>query len=274
MCDLSAKEIFDLFHKEATKRFGQNFLFNESVNRKIVSFAGSLTSKIVAEVGPGPGGLTLEILKQDIKKLYVIEYDKYWAEIWRQLQPRFNKKLEVIECDALTFDMTNISPQVIISNLPYNISTQLLFKWMPRFDMFEKLILMFQKEVAERICASCGTKAYGKLSVLAQWKSRVEKKFSLKPGNFMPPPKVESTVVEFIPFSQKHNNADFRLFSRFLTDIFAHRRKVAAKSIGKYCESPEEVLEKLGFAYWTRADEISVNSYLKMFNLIFSKSIS
>ena len=262
---ISAKKIFDEFYRKTSKRFGQNFLFNESINRKIVSSAGDLSSKVVAEVGPGPGGLTLEILKQDVKHIYVIEYDKHWAETWRQLQHLFGGKLEVIECDALKFDMKNISPQIIISNLPYNISTQLLCKWLPEFDLYEKLLLMFQKEVAERLYATHGTKAYGKLSVLAQWKSKVTKKFDLEPGSFTPPPKVKSTVVEFVPFKEVPKDIDFKMFSNFLTDIFAHRRKMVEKSMQKYFDNPESILRQFGYDKNTRAEDISVDDYLNMF---------
>lgn len=265
MPDISAKKIFDEFFRKTSKRFGQNFLFNESINRKIVSAAGDLRSKVIAEVGPGPGGLTLEILKQDIKCLYIIEYDKHWAETWRQLQHLFDGKLEVIECDALKFDMKNISPQIIISNLPYNISTQLLFKWLPEFDCYERLLLMFQKEVAERIYAPHKTKAYGKLSILTQWKSKITKKFDLEPGSFTPPPKVKSTVVEFVPFKKVSENIDFQIFSNFLTDIFAQRRKMVTKAMQKYFGAPEEILRQLGYDYQTRAEDISVEDYLKMF---------
>lgn len=272
MSDLSAKEVFSKFYRGTSKRFGQNFLFNESINKKIVSAAGDLSAKIVAEIGPGPGGLTLEILKRDIKKLYILEYDRHWINVWNELSANFGGKLEVIDCDALKFDMSSIRPQIIISNLPYNISTQLLFKWLPDFDTYERLILMFQKEVAERIYAEHGTKSYGKLSVLAQWKSQVKKKFDLEPGSFTPPPKVKSTVVEFIPFSKKQidENIDFQKFSAFLTDIFSHRRKIVTKSMKKYFQDPAEVLEKFGYNANTRAEDISVECYLQIFSSIFA----
>ncbi|MBR1734465.1 MAG: ribosomal RNA small subunit methyltransferase A, partial [Alphaproteobacteria bacterium] len=268
--ELSAKDIFNKYYSETKKRFGQNFLFNSSLNKKIVSLAGSLDSKIIAEIGPGPGGLTLEILKQNIKKLYILEYDKHWITVWKELQPLFNNKLEIIECDALKFDISAISPQIIISNLPYNISTQLLFKWLPNFKLFDKLILMFQKEVAERICAKNKTKAYGKLSVLAQWKSSATKKFDLEPGCFTPPPKIKSSVVEFIPYSEKiyDPKIDFQLFSNFLTNIFAHRRKIVIKPMRKYFEQPENIIKQLGYNETTRAEDISVSDYIKIFNSI------
>lgn len=274
--ELSAKWIFDNFYRRTSKKFGQNFLFNESVNAKIVNCAGDLNGKVVVEIGPGPGGLTLEILKQKVKKLYVVEYDRHWAETWRNLQSRFEKdKLQIIECDALTFDMKKIAPQVIISNLPYNISTQLLFKWLPEFNEFEKLILMFQKEVAERIYAKEKTKAYGKLSVLSQWKSRVAKKFDLEPGSFSPPPKVKSTVLEFTPFSLQelsYSELNFDFFSIFLGDVFMHRRKTVTKALSKYFSDPESVLKNLGYTLQTRPEEISTADFLKIGSMLNSHS--
>ena len=258
---LTAKKIFDSFQNKTTKKFGQNFLFDRNINRKIIASAGDLTDKVVMEVGPGPGGLTLEILQHPIKKLYIIEIDKRWAEAWRELSYLFDGKLEVIEKDALRFDEEEISPQVIISNLPYNISTVLLTKWLEKFDQFEKLVLMFQKEVADRLYAKPCTKSYGKLSVLTQWKSEVTKMFDLDPGCFTPPPKVKSTVVKFVP---KNTVGDYKLFSSVLNDAFLHRRKLLAKTLRKYSENIEEILQNLGYSKLVRAEEISVDDFQKM----------
>ena len=258
---LSAKRIFDTFQNKAAKRFGQNFLFDTKINHKIVSSAGDLTDKVVMEVGPGPGGLTLEILKQPVKKLYIVEIDRRWAEVWRTLSGLFDGKLEVIEEDALKFREEKIAPQVIISNLPYNISTVLLTKWLKNFDQFEKLVLMFQKEVAERLYAKPATKSYGRLSVLTQWKSEVEKMFDLEPGCFSPPPKVKSTIVRFFP---KKTTEDYDFFSALLKDAFLHRRKLLANTLRKYSENIEEILQILGYSKTVRAEEISVEDFRKL----------
>lgn len=287
---ISARDVFRRFYQRTSKSFGQNFLFNESVNRKIIEIAGNLAGKVVAEIGPGPGGLTLEILKQDVKCLYIIEYDKHWADIWRRhMQPLFGDKLVVIEQDALKFNMLEIAPDVIISNLPYNISTQLLCRWLPYMHCYEKMVLMFQKEVAERICAEPCTKAYGKLSILSQWKAKVSKKFDLEPGCFTPPPEVRSSVVEFEPKFPRSNFVgvadcdlgdqslraqnlkdrnlqEFLKFSIFLNDIFVHRRKMVTKSLLKYFENPVEILQNFGYEPKTRPENISVEDYWEMFS--------
>lgn len=265
-CDqLTAKKIFDISLNKATKRFGQNFIFDSNINRKIVSAAGDLSDKVVMEVGPGPGGITLEILKQPIQKLFVIEIDKRWAEVWRNLKKLFDGKLEVIEKDAVNFNEEEIFPQVIISNLPYNISTVLLTKWLANFDKYEKLILMFQKEVADRLYAKTCTKSYGKLSVLTQWKSKVEKVFDLEPGCFTPPPKVKSTVVKFTP---KEVEEDYNFFSSVLNDAFLHRRKLLSKTLQKYSKNIEEILQSLGYSRLARAEEISVEGFQKLISIL------
>jgi 16S rRNA (adenine1518-N6/adenine1519-N6)-dimethyltransferase len=197
--ELSARSIFREFFGSPIKRLGQNFLFDENINRKIVSSAGDLSGKTVLEVGAGPGGLTLEILKSNVSKLHVVELDPHWANVWRTLQAKFDNKLEVIESDALKVDFKLIKPDIIISNLPYNISTQLLFKWLREFFLYEKLILMFQKEVADRLYAIPCTKEYGRISVLTQSVSNVSKVFDLEPGSFTPAPNVKSTVVKIVP---------------------------------------------------------------------------
>ncbi|MDR1982301.1 MAG: 16S rRNA (adenine(1518)-N(6)/adenine(1519)-N(6))-dimethyltransferase RsmA [Holosporaceae bacterium] len=267
LCDaekLSAKKIFDSFFHEANKKFGQNFLFDEKINRKIVSVAGDLTGKVIAEVGPGPGGLTLEILKHNIKKIYVIEIDKHWSGVWKSLSQRFDGKLEIIEQDALNFDFQSIAPDMIISNLPYNISTQLLFKWLREFDLYESMVLMFQKEVADRLYAIPSTKSYGKLSVLTQWKSRVAKAFDVEPGSFFPAPRIRSTVVKFIPYKKKFTSDDFLFFSNLLASVFMHRRKVVVKTLANFFPHPEELLLNLGYHRNTRAEEITVDDYMKI----------
>ncbi|MDR1561443.1 MAG: 16S rRNA (adenine(1518)-N(6)/adenine(1519)-N(6))-dimethyltransferase RsmA [Holosporaceae bacterium] len=271
--NISAKQIFNKFHGKIEKKFGQHFLFDKQINHKILSTAGDITDKTIVEIGPGPGGLTLEILKQNIKKLYVVEIDHQWATVWKNLEFLFKGKLSTIECDALAFDMRKISPNIIISNLPYNISTQLLCKWLVNFDMYDQLVLVFQKEVADRLYAVPCTKAYGKLSVLAQWKSQVSKMFDLEAGSFFPIPDVKSTVVKFTPFKlSKHQSIEkHKIFSNLLIQVFSQRRKIVAKSLGKFFENPEQVLKELGYDKNTRAEQISVSDYIKMLDLSIRK---
>lgn len=263
---LSSKKIFDEFFSSTHKRFGQNFIFDQKINKRIVSSAGDMVGKTIVEIGPGPGGLTLEILKKDIAKLYVVELDEHWAKVWNKLKPKFIEKLEVIHCDALNFNINDISPDIIISNLPYNISTQLLFKWLPEFHKYEQLILMFQKEVADRLYATHSTKNYGKLSVLCQWKSKVQKLFDLSPGCFFPRPKVKSTLVRFFPYKDDVDNLSYFIsFSEMLTSLFSHRRKTVLKMLSKFLVDAEKILNEFGYTHTVRAEEISVDDYTKIY---------
>jgi 16S rRNA (adenine1518-N6/adenine1519-N6)-dimethyltransferase len=284
---ISAKFIYDRFPRRTIKGLGQSFLFDKNINRRIVAAAGDLAGKVVVEIGPGPGGLTLEILKQDVRKLYIIELDSHWANVWREVKNKFSQtandrmtpafkneqasnfdRLDIIEGDALKFDFRSLSPQIIISNLPYNVSTQLLFHWLRDFDAYEKLVLMFQKEVADRICASPRTKSYGKLSILAQWKAEVSKVFDLEPGSFFPPPKVKSTVLKFIPFPQERCVCSDRIdeFAALLSRIFIHRRKIVAKSLAHFLDDPYIFLQELNLHQYTRAEEISVQNFVDLFH--------
>ncbi|MDR2682094.1 MAG: 16S rRNA (adenine(1518)-N(6)/adenine(1519)-N(6))-dimethyltransferase RsmA [Holosporaceae bacterium] len=273
MREISAKWIFEQYYRRTAKKFGQNFLFDARINNKIVSAVGDLQNKIVVEVGPGPGGLTLEILKRDIQKLYLVEYDAHWVSVWRELKPQFGEKLEIIERDALHFNLSDVAPNVVISNLPYNISTQLLFRWLPHFDLCEKFLLMFQKEVADRLGAIPSTKAYGRLSVLVQWKSKVRKIFDLEPGSFFPSPKVKSSVLQFSPFAKNDCECyeNFECFSQMLQDLFAHRRKIVQGPLKKYFENPSEILHDLGYDINARAEQIAVTDFIKMCK-IYSES--
>lgn len=282
----SAKYIFDTYYNKTIKRFGQNFLFDPKINARIVNAAGSLDGKTVVEIGPGPGGLTLEILKHNVKKLYLIEYDPHWANVWGKISTlHFNGKIEIINADALHYDIDQIKANVIISNLPYNISTQLLYKFLESIDMYEILVLMFQKEVAERINASPNTKQYGKMSVVVQSCCNTSKVFELEPGSFFPPPKVKSTVITLNPKSLKNispnqqacNQEDLRnisfdheAFNQFLTVAFASRRKMLKKQIEKQYPNAMNLLRSIGYSDFVRAEEISVNDYVLIANQLLA----
>jgi 16S rRNA (adenine1518-N6/adenine1519-N6)-dimethyltransferase len=250
------------------KKFGQHFLFDAKINRKIVSLAGDLRDKVVVEVGPGPGGLTLEILKQAVKKVILVEIDSHWCNVWNNLGAQFDRKVEILEQDALLCDYKSISPDVIISNLPYNISVPLLCKWLTELNTFENLILMFQKEVADRLCTQPATKAYGKLSVMVQHLVKIEKIFEVEPGSFLPAPKVKSTVIKITPHLNPRVWSDS--FLTLLTHAFAYRRKTVAKTLTKFIKNPEQTLRDLGYDANARAEEISVEDYAKLHHLCFN----
>ena len=255
-----------MFRAGMKKELGQNFIFNEYICKNIVDAAGDLKNKIVVEIGPGAGGLTLEILRRNVKKLYIVEYDQHWVNVWTNLSQYSNGTLEVIHADALRFDISSLKPQVVISNLPYNISTQLLYKWFNNFSSFERLVLMFQKEVADRRIAQPKTKAYGQMSVLSQWLSNIEKVCDLEPEDFSPPPKVKSSVLKFAPYKKIEHSELYDDFMRFLTKAFSQRRKVIRKNIAN--DKTFNELLQMGYLENTRAEEISVSDYVKLITRI------
>lgn len=259
--DLTAKKIFQNYHNKFNKNLGQNFIFNQNICRNIVHSAGDLAERIIVEIGPGPGGLTLEILKYPIKKLFLLEFDKNWCDVWINLANNYHFPLEVIYCDVLNFDVFQLNPDIIISNLPYNISTKLMYKLFDKFDTIERLVLMFQKEVADRIIAKPKTKSYGKLSVIAQWLSAdISKICNLSQAIFTPPPKVESTVLRFIP----QKNVEHALYPeviKILDQAFSHRRKNISKNIND--ARIIEILETIGYTAKVRAEEISPYDWIE-----------
>lgn len=268
--NIRAKQVFQLYDRIAKKKFGQNYLFDENINRKIVNLACDLKDSVVLEIGPGPGGLTFELLRNNVKKLILLEYDQVWCECWQQIICDFKlNNVEIINCDALNFDFANQSIDLVISNLPYNISTQILYKLFPIFHNFRKLILMFQKEVAYRICAEKNTKQYGKMSVLTAWKSKARKIFDLNPGSFTPPPKVSSSVVLFEPFQLDEQWPDFLSVNQLLSCAFSQRRKMLKNLLS---EDTFKYFLDLNYKETCRAEDISPTDYISVSHkIIFSK---
>lgn len=265
MLDFTAKEIFLKYSGHASKCLGQNYIFASELNRKIVGFAGSLCGKHVLEIGPGPGGLTVEILKQNPKSLMLVELDNNWANAWRDLST-ISSNICVEHCDFLKFDLDARNDfDIVISNLPYNVSAHILLKFLKNKIKNECWVFMFQKEMAERIIAQPNSKQYGRLSVLAQAKMDISYALTLSPGCFSPPPKVYSSVLVFSP-NVRHNDIDFHALDLLVSIAFNNRRKQVAKSISreyKNC-SITDVFAKLGIRHDARAEQISVDQYISM----------
>ena len=186
---------------DARKSLGQHFLLDEVLCRRIATLAGDLEGRQVLEVGPGPGGLTRALLASPAAAVTAVELDRRAVAVLAELEAAHPGRLRVIEADALTIDVATLlpAPRKIIANLPYNVATPLLVGWLRGAAALEGMALMFQQEVAERICAAPGTDAYGRLAVLAQWRCRCKLLLRLPPGAFTPPPKVWSAVVGFVP---------------------------------------------------------------------------
>ncbi len=256
-------------HDLAAKRsLGQHFLLDANLTRRIVRAAGELHGRHVVEVGPGPGGLTRALLESDAASVTVVELDRRAVEAMHALATTSGGRLRVIAADALSLDIAELvpTPRQIVANLPYNVATPLLIGWLRQASAFERLTLMFQQEVAERICAVAGTAAYGRLSILAQWICRTELLLRLPPTAFVPPPKVYSAVVGLVPHVTQPDAMLFAAMERLTAAAFGQRRKMlrgalklvdGERLLRQACIDPERRAETLSIAEFDRLARIS-----------------
>jgi 16S rRNA (adenine1518-N6/adenine1519-N6)-dimethyltransferase len=221
--------------------------------------AGSIAGKTIIEIGPGPGGLTRALLEQGAH-VHAIEKDPRCAAALAPLQEVYSERFFLEFQDALRMDFSCLSNPSVISNLPYNISTQLLFRWLPSLEKFDQLVLMFQKEVAERLYAQPRTKAYGRLSVLLQTKAHITKMFHLPPGAFLPPPKVHSTVVSIVPKRENIPPTVYDALCNLTRNAFAKRRKM----IRNTQSLSEQMLTQNGISPHARAEDLTTEQFLKL----------
>ena len=231
---------------KAKKSLGQNFLIDRRVLEKIANII-SIKGKTILEIGPGTGNLTSFILKKDPKKVIVIEKDNNLAE---NLNNIFKDKLTVINDDILEIDENLFSDEkiTVFGNLPYNISTEILGKWIINLKnnfWFDHLVLMFQKEVADRIVAKFNTSNYGRLSILANWKLNIEKICDIKPDSFFPRPKIDSSLLFFSPKHNFYKLTDPKNLEKVTRVFFRHRRKMLKKPFNQLFNGNIKVIEKL-----------------------------
>jgi 16S rRNA (adenine1518-N6/adenine1519-N6)-dimethyltransferase len=245
----------------ARKALGQNFLLDLNVTGKIAKAAGDLTETNVVEIGPGPGGLTRAILMAGANHVVAVERDRRCLEALAPLVESAEGHLTLIEADALEVDPVVLvqSPRAIIANLPYNIATPLLIGWLKTIEAFRTLVLMFQKEVGDRLVAPPGSKTYGRLSVIAQWRANVSPVMALPARAFTPPPKVESTVVRFTPRDDAEP-AEWKAMETVTAAAFGQRRKMLRSSLRTLGPS-DELLATTGIDPTARAETIDVASY-------------
>ena len=250
----------------AEKSLGQNFLLDQNLTDKIVRQCGDLSSKTVIEIGPGPGGLTRSLLKSNAKKVMALEYDPRAVEALQGLKDAAQGRLEILQCDALETDLLSLSdgPRVIVANLPYNIATPLLIGWLHNIrehvGCYDEMVLMFQKEVAMRICAIPGTKTYGRLSVIAQWLCEAKPVMELPPSAFTPPPKIKSSVVRFVPKVLDGSAPAFGRVEMLTLQAFGQRRKMIRSTLKDYVPH----IEALGLRGEARAEELSVDDFVNL----------
>jgi 16S rRNA (adenine1518-N6/adenine1519-N6)-dimethyltransferase len=248
---------------QASKALGQNFILDRQLLAKIAAIPGEISGDTVYEVGPGPGGLTRAILERGAR-VVAVERDRRFLAALSELEADFRGKLEVISADAMKVSEPEIAGTGarVVSNLPYNIGTALLLRWLttPWPPWWQSLTLMFQKEVAERIVARPGTSAYGRLSVLAQWRSEARIAMNLSRSAFVPPPKVASAVVHIVPVDSPPGVEPKRIET--LTEAaFGQRRKMLRSSL-KSVPGALEALEKLGIDPQRRAETLEVGDFV------------
>ena len=248
---------------DARKSLGQNFLLDLNLTRRIARAAGPLDQSDIIEIGPGPGGLTRALLLEGARRVVAIERDRRCIGALAELAEAFPGRLIVVEGDALTLDPITLTtaPRKIVANLPYNIATKLLVDWLHVIDGYERLTLMLQKEVAERLAAKPRSKAYGRLSVLTQFLCAVELMFDVSPQAFVPPPKVTSTVVNLTPLALPLAPCRIGDLERVTAAAFGQRRKMLRASLKTLGDDPIALLEASGIAPTARAEELSVETF-------------
>lgn len=268
------REVIAAHELRAEKKLGQNFLLDSNITDKIVRQAallcGGFADKTVFEIGPGPGGLTRSLLKAGAKKVIAVEFDPRAVAALKDLSVAAEGRLEIVQADALSVDLRAMAqgPRVIVANLPYNIATPLLTGWLSQIredaGAYAGMALMFQKEVAQRICAEVSSKAYGRLSVISQWICETKKLFDLPPSAFTPPPKVVSSVVGFKPRGLGADAPKFADVEAITAAAFGQRRKMIRSSLRDYAEH----LAKAGIDDSLRAENLSVQDYIKLAKLL------
>ena len=251
---------------KANKKLGQNFLINRDIINIIVK-TGTIQNKNILEIGPGTGNLTKAILNKNPKKIFVIEKDKKLCAL---LKENFDQNVTIINNDILTFNEKSLTNEklVVYGNLPYNISTELLCKWIANLDndnfWFDELILMFQKEVAERIIAKFNSSNYGRLTILSNWKLKIKKICDIGPSNFFPKPKVESTLLHFVPKKNFFQIKDPKNLEKITRIFFNHRRKMIKKPFKQIFKNNFDISKKLNIDLNLRPQNLDLITYYNL----------
>ena len=265
------REVIDRHGLQARKALGQNFLLDLNLTGKVARVAGDLSDATTVEVGPGPGGLTRALLLHGARRVVAIERDERCLPALAEIADCYPGRLEVVSGDALKTDFGTLvqgEPVRIVANLPYNIGTELLVRWLtvPQWPPFySSMTLMFQREVAERIVAKPGSEAYGRLGVLAGWRTEAKIAFDVPPQAFTPPPKVTSSVVHIIPRAEPLPS-DVRKIGRVTEAAFGQRRKMLRQSLKSL--GGEDLLKQVGIDPTRRAETLSVEEFVRLANAI------
>lgn len=257
--------------KKYTKKYGQNFLFDETITARIAAFARLPRDARVLEIGPGPGGLTRALLDQPLERLIAIEYDPLCVKALIYLKDAYTN-FQVIEGDALNIELASLAPEApqkpihIVANLPYNIGTELLIRWLHQLPAIGSMTLMFQKEVAHRIAAQPSSGEYGRLSIIAQILCTIEHGFDLPPHVFTPAPKIESSVIHLHPKPDAHKYLPLLPTLEQITQAVFHQRRKQIKGPLKviFGDDTLAMLEKVGATGDQRAENLTPDQYLQL----------
>ena len=260
------RQVIDTHDLQARKSLGQNFLLDLNLTAKIARQAGDLTQCDVLEIGPGPGGLTRGLLSEGARKVLAIEKDSRCIPALNEIANAYPNRLQIIDGDALEVDpLAHLTPPIrVAANLPYNIGTELLVRWLTPQDwppFWQSLTLMFQREVAERIVAKPGSKAYGRLALLAQWRADAKIVINLPPETFSPPPKVSSAVVHLTALAEPRFPADAAILSRTVAAAFNQRRKMLRSALKGTAPDIEDRLIAAGLKPTDRAEQIPLEGF-------------
>lgn len=259
----------------AKKALGQNFLLDLNLTAKIARQAGDLPGSDVLEIGPGPGGLTRGLLAEGARRVLAVEKDARCLPALEEIAAAYPGRLEVLNADALEVDpLAHLTPPIrIAANLPYNIGTELLVRWLtPKVwpPVWDSLTLMFQREVAERIVAVPGSKAYGRLAILAQWRCDARIVMDLPPQAFTPPPKVSSAVVHLTALPAPRYEADPAVLERVVAMAFNQRRKMLRSALKGLGPDVEDKLTAAGIPPTERAEQVSIEQFCRLAQVVAS----
>ena len=260
------RDVIARYELRARKSLGQNFLLDLNLTGRIARAAGALDACTVVEIGPGPGGLTRALLHAGARKIVAVEKDARCLAALGDIAAAYPGRLQIIAADALEVELDEIAtgPIKLAANLPYNVATPLLIKWLtPRSwpPLWESLTLMFQKEVAERITAPVGGRAYGRLAVLSQWRCDAHMLFDIDPRAFTPAPRVTSTVVQITPRATPRGEAELLDLQTVAAAAFGQRRKMLRRSLTALDVDTNTLLESAGIPPTARAEEIDIEGF-------------
>lgn len=268
------RDVISRYELAPKKSLGQNFILDLNLTRRIAREAGPLAGRTVVEIGPGPGGLTRALLLEGAERVIAVERDDRATAALDEVRRHYPGRLDIIAADALAIDWPaelarrGITDRVVIAaNLPYNIATALLVGWLeadPWPPWYDRMVLMFQKEVAERIIAEPATKSYGRLAVIAQWRCDARIALRLGPEAFTPPPKVASAVVVLTPKPKPEPPCSVTTLARVTAAAFGQRRKMLRQSLKALTPMPELLLDRTGLPPTGRAEQLTVQDFARM----------